>query len=248
MTIIADFGKRWILTDKDVGCSHYRHQYERNLVGISDPLNRDMLFPVFEYVMLSRAQNTPKLIKVFNKISRHNFNTPENVLRPENHEEIVRILKETRFPNVKTKNFFDLAEWWKKDLEEKDIVGDLVKDINSGGNSSVYLRDALPAFGPKGMGYKIASLLIQTATPDLRRVEVVTVDKWILQFLNDIGYEFRVPDYRTVSGISSNEYLEAERIVSEKARDCSLAPGEFGYALWCKSSYTEPNRSICDFF
>lgn len=172
------------------------------------------------------------------------------MLKPENHDTIVRILKETRFPNEKTKRFFGLAEWWQGDPVENDfVVDEIVRNLNSDKKDTLYLRDRLDSDGPKGIGPKTASLLIQLATEDIGNVEVVTVDKWMLQFLKDIGYEHvKVPDYRTISGISPKEYREYEAIISEKARQHGLAPGEFGYALWCKSAYTEPNKCLCDFF
>jgi thermostable 8-oxoguanine DNA glycosylase len=247
--VIADFGKGWVLTTKDIECAHYRHDYERGLIGVKYPLDRDMLFPAFQYSMLSAAQNTKKLVKIFSKLKKHKLDTSENVLKPENQKKTKDILSESRFPNVKTKRFFGLAEWWQKDAAGENIVGDVVKDINSNRKCKIYLRDALVTFGPKGMGSKVSSLLIQTITPDLREVEVVTVDKWMLQFLRDIGYEsVRVPNYRTISGVSSKDYGACETIIASKAREHGLAPGELGCALWCKSSYTEPNKSICDFF
>jgi thermostable 8-oxoguanine DNA glycosylase len=244
---IADFGNSCSLTNKDLEYSNYRHGYERKLVGIKNPLERDSLFPVFEYVMLSAAQDTNRLVRVFDRLSKNRLNTPEGIKQAD-QTRIREILKGTRFPNKKTENFIKLPDWWGQETS-KDIVDEIAQNINSHEKrKQVYLRNKLAENGPTGIGYKISSLFIQTLTEDLKDVEVVTVDKWILEFLKNIGYDVKVPDYRTVSGITRKEYLDCERIISEKAEKCALSPGELGYALWCKFSYTKPDKGLFDFF
>jgi len=244
---IADFGNSCSLTDKDLEYSHYRHGYERKLVGIRNPIDDNVVFPTLVYVMLSAAQDTNRLVRVFDKLSKNRLNTPEGI-KQANQTKIRKILKGTRFPNKKTENFIKLPDWWEQETS-KDIIDEIVQNINSHKKGKqTYLRNKLAENGPTGVGYKISSLFIQTLTEDLKGVEVVTVDKWILEFLRKIGYKVKVPDYRTVSGITRKEYLDCEKIISEKAEKCDLSPGELGYTLWCKFSYTKPNRSLSDFF
>jgi len=254
--VIADFGNGWYLTQKDLDYSHYRHEYERRFVGLkNNVLDDPSLFHVFIYSSLSAAQNTERLMYTFNKLRMYKLDTPERILEEDNRGKIESILKRTRFPNVKIRRFLGLAEWW-SNSPKRDLIGMLIDDINSGGEKTIYLRNRLVEDGPEGIGHKISSLIVQIATEDIRDVKVVTVDRWVLQFLKDMGIKIKtgnkykdvkVPDYRTVSGVSNEEYLECERVVSEMAEDCNLGPGEFGQALWCKAAYVEPIKSLYDF-
>jgi thermostable 8-oxoguanine DNA glycosylase len=242
---VVDLGRGYVLTESDLKFSRYRHKQEKEFIGTKNPVDGRSVYKAVTYSLLTAAQNTPKLIRVYDSVKRHGLNVPENVTS-DRHEEVNYLLKGMRFPNVKKDRIKKLPEWWKK-AESQCIVDELVKCVNENDvKKQKCVRHVLDAKGPEGVSRKTASLVIQCLAQDLKDVGVVTVDLWALKVLKDLGYkvngrEVRVPDGRTVPGMTSKEYLECERILTKEAERFGLSPGELGYGLWCKLAYVERN-------
>lgn len=251
MTDIVAYSGKFAIKKRDLAYAHHRHDYERDFVGIKTPINKEMVFSTITYSMLSAAQNTPRLIKVYDNIRRRKMNVPENIKKSSN-EDIKKLLKGTRFPNVKIERFKKLPEWWEK-KETGDIVNYIVEKINENDvGKQKCLRHMLAVDGPIGVSHKTSSMIVQTLTENLRDVKVVTVDKWILEALNKMGHtvrgrEIKVPDYRTVPGITKREYIECEKIISEDAENFGLSPGELGYTLWCNLAQIKRDKGLFEY-
>ncbi|MFH0928988.1 MAG: hypothetical protein V1818_01375 [Candidatus Aenigmatarchaeota archaeon] len=239
--VIADFGNSWNITEKDLQISYCNHEFEREFIGIRKPLELEMVFPTIAFTILSAAQNTPKLVKVFSKLKKYELLNHENILEPRNIEKTYKILKGTRFPNTKIRRFTNLPLWWGKE-ESKRLLGNIIEDIQYGGKNSLELRNELAGKGPLGVSNKAASFVIQLLTEDTKDVKVVTVDTHMTKFLKDMGYtnkkgeEIKIPDGRKVSGMSKGDYLKYEKNIMNEAERFGLGPGELQYALWCKKT------------
>ena len=94
MSDIVAYSGKFAITKRDLAYSHHRHDYERDFIGIKSPINKDMVFSTITYSMLSAAQNTPKLIKVYDKIRRRKMNLPENI-KNSSDSDIRKLLKGT---------------------------------------------------------------------------------------------------------------------------------------------------------
>lgn len=248
MSDVVAYSGKFRITKNDIAYAHHRHDYERDFIGVGEPIDRQMVFSTITYSMLSAAQNTPRLIKVYDKIRRRKMNIPENIKKSSDGD-IEALLKGTRFPKVKMERFKKLPEWWEK-KESQDVVDYVVEKINSNDVSKQKcMRHMLSVNGPLGVSHKTSSLIVQTLTKDLKDVDVVTVDKWILDVLKRMGHtingrNIKVPDYRTVPGITKKEYIECERIISEDAERFGLSPGELGYTLWCNLAYIKRDKGL----
>ena len=254
MTDIVAYSGNLAITKKDLAYAYHRHDYERDFIGVKNPINKEMVFSTITYSMLSAAQNTSRLIKVYDKIRRRKMNVPENI-KKSSDDDIKELLKGTRFPNVKFERFKKLPDWWEK-KDSVAIVDYMVEKINENDlrkkECQKCLRDILATQGPKGVSYKTSSLIIQTLTKDLKNVSVVTVDKWILDSLKKMGHKIRgrkikVPNYRTVPGITKKEYMECEKIISEDADRFDLSPGELGYTLWCNLAQIKRDMGMFEY-
>ena len=62
------------------------------------------------------------------------------------------------------------------------------------------------------------------------------LDIWMLRYLKHLGYNVKIPDYRTISGISGKEYLYYENILREIALQHKITPVLFQASLWAKNS------------
>jgi thermostable 8-oxoguanine DNA glycosylase len=243
---VVDLGKGYVLTESDLKFSRLRHKEERDFIGVKSPVDAQSVYKAFEYSILTAAQNTSKLIRVYDNIKRHGMDNPENVAKASDSE-LRYLLDGTRFHKVKFKRFKDLPVWWEQE-DSKKIVDELMECIN---NKEVRkqkcIRHVLDQRGPEGLSRKCASLAIQSLFDDLKNVYVGTIDLWWLRALKNIGYEINgheieVPDGRTVSGLRPKDYLGCERIIEREASRFGTSPGELSYALWCK--YALIDRSV----
>lgn len=245
-TFIADYGKGWNFTSADLQIAHFTHNQERQFLGIDKPITHiDQLFPVFQFSMLSAAQDTPNLIRIIEELRKKKLHTPTACSNPYNMTRVFNILKLSRYPNQKFPRLYKLAEWWQKSDSQK-----LLTLLMHNGNNKTYmpaLRDKLVKYHPPGMSLKTITFVTQLCYPEPKDITNVVIDKWVIEFLRDIGHNVVPPDYRTVSGFQPKEYLKFERILINMASQLKLSPSQLGLMIWCKKAYNEPNKSLLDY-
>jgi thermostable 8-oxoguanine DNA glycosylase len=250
--VVVDLGNGYRLTENDLKFSNYRHGCEKRFVGAENPVDELSVYRSLLYSMLSAAQNTPKLIKVYENIKRHGMDRPGSANNI-SQKELKYLFGGLRFPNVKMKRYVLFDKWFGEE-EPKRFVSHMAKSINEGRlEEQKCLRHYLSKKGPAGVKHKVASLAIQTLAKEPRQVGIVCNDKWIYEIMNKTGHtvngeEIRIPDGRTVPGIPVRIYLGCEKIITEYAKKAGLSPGEMAYGLWCKYAYVEPNKELSDFF
>ncbi len=189
-----------------------------------DPLTIEELFNKGLYWILSSSENHKKQTNLYNDLTI-NFNTPETILA--NKQEVHNIIKKARFPNRKEKFIFGFSKFYiESDLPEK-----ILEDAYNGRQRGFELREELVKEAP-GLGYKCGSGLLQSCGYDC----LVPVDIWVLRFLEDYGHEVKVPDYKTVGGITKKEYLKYEKIISSMAKEYEVSPVVLQAAIWLKGS------------
>jgi thermostable 8-oxoguanine DNA glycosylase len=256
--LIVDYNKGWRFTQKDLQIGLATHTYERKLLGVTSPLTPDAIYPAFVYSILSAAQNTVTLVNTFNKLKKHGYLTPSNYTE-QNMKHINQILSKTHFPNQKINRYNKFNIWWKNDLAKDDSI---IKQIIETSNNHSYqkeLRRKLATAGCAGVAWKVSSFIIQLSIANPETIKVAVIDKWMLVFLESLGYKInnkkiKPPDYRTISGISSKEYLKCEEYITKIAKEINLSPSQFGLMVWCKVAHTdrlsrisiEPNRKLCE--
>jgi thermostable 8-oxoguanine DNA glycosylase len=241
--MFKNYGRGWNFSDSDFLIGLGVHDYERKLLGVTAPLTVESLFPTFAYSILSVAQNTTTLVKIFSMLRRRGFLNPENITVG-NYEAIKDILKHTHFPTQKIFRYSNLGIWYKNNRE---LLNRIVDNSNNGGSSTMELRNELAEANLPGVKYKVASFIMQLSIENPGAVPVVVIDKWVMQFLCDIGLSVKAPDYRTVSGFHFKDYLKFEKVLSEMAINLGLSPSQFGLMVWCKKAYYEPNHYILDY-
>lgn len=242
--IVADYGKRWRFTLKDLNAARYRHRYERAWLSVTNPLDEPELLRIFIYAMLSAAQNTTTLVYVVKKLMRYGLTSLQSINDPENVDRIVKILKCTRYCNEKTLRFMGLRDWWASN--STNLIQQIIEKSNSA-EDMFNIRNELAEHGPDGVGFKVASFIIQLSQSNVKTIRTVIIDKWVLQLLKDCGYDVPVPDYKKVSGFWKKQYLDNETVLQGMAKEHDVSPAELGLLVWCKASYTEPNKSLEDY-
>ncbi|MCK4730007.1 MAG: hypothetical protein KAT28_01680 [Candidatus Aenigmarchaeota archaeon] len=188
------------------------------------PLTTNNLFRKGLYWILSGTENHKKQTILYNNLTL-NFNTPKSILanKPEVHE----IIKESRFPNRKEKFIAGFSEFYlESDLPEK-----ILEDSYNGRQNGFELREELVKDAP-GLGHKCGSGLLQSCGYNY----LVMVDIWALRFLENYGYKVKIPDYKTVGGITKKEYFEYENIISGMAKEYEVSPVVFQAAIWLNGS------------
>jgi thermostable 8-oxoguanine DNA glycosylase len=189
------------------------------------PVTYENMFCAGIYCILSAAEKYEKFRQVYQKVLRHELNTPDKIMNK--REELKKVLSTIRFPNEKEDRVYNFAVWWKKSFMPETIL----KDINLGRKEEFVLRNRLAEECP-GLSYKGASLFMVKCGYE----NVVPIDLWVLRFLKQLGYEVAVPDYRQRSGPKQKEYVEYERILTEIASECKVSPAQLQAAIWAKLS------------
>ncbi len=192
-----------------------------------NPLTKDKMFPEGIYCILSSSENHEKQLNTYYKLLNRGLDTPEAILDKVNAKKLWDIIKKARFPNSKRKYILRFSEFWL----ESEIPRRILDDANNGRQYEFELRDELAKKAP-GMGRKCASFFMQKCGYE----NLVPVDIWVLRFLEDKGYEVKIPDYRTVGGLTKKEYLEYEKIISGMAGEYNVSPVIFQAYVWGKYS------------
>lgn len=208
------------LTEKDFRNAEFIIKKE-----LINPLTRDNVFCKGVYWILSGAENHKKQLEIYYKLLDSELDTPESVIN--NKQRLHEIIKKARFPKSKEKYISKFSKFWL----ESEIPEKILDDANNGRQCEFELRDQLAKEAP-GIGPKCASCLLNSCGYK----HVVPVDLWILRFLEDGGYEVKVPDYKTVGGLTKKEYLEYEKIISDRAREYNVSPVILQAAVWSKYS------------
>lgn len=198
--MIVEYNSKWRFTEQDLHVGLGTHDYERKFLGITEPLTPKGIFPAFVYSILSAAQNTSQLVRVFDRIKRSNLMDPDAMIAAD-EAKIKGLLSTTHFPNQKFNRFVKFREWWLKE-ENACLIFEICANSNQGGLAHTRnLRNRLVNAECAGVGYKVASFILQLSIKDPKRVNVVVIDKWVLTFLGDIGFAVKAPDYKTVCGL-----------------------------------------------
>lgn len=212
--------RKWILTDEDF--KNARILYEEEKIH---PVNEENMFRAGLYCILSSAENFKKQKSIYDEFLETKLDRPESIKGDK--EKFKQIIKKTRFPNRKEKYVWSFAVWW----PESDIPRKILDDIGDGREKEYEIRNEFAENAP-GISYKCSSLFMIKCGYE----NVVPLDVWILRFLHDRGHDVKVPDYKTVSGVTDKEYLKYEKIVCEIAEELEISPALFQCALWSKYS------------
>jgi len=256
--LIVDYGKGWRFTQQDLQKGLAVHDYERKLLGVTSPLTPESLYPAFVYSLLSAAQSTVTLVKVFNRLKKEGYLTPA-AYNTKTQLSIINILRVLHFPNQKIERYTKFNDWWQDDIIKNDsIIKQIINQSNNGNFTNQHeLRKKLATDGCAGVAWKVASFIIQLSIPNTANIQIVVVDKWMLDFLKGLNYKIKgaiikSPDYRTVSGVSSTEYLQCEKYIADMAHKINLSPSQMGLMVWSKVAHmdidaqvaTEPNEQL----
>jgi len=211
---------QWIITKEDITNGIFILEKERIY-----PLDYQNLFEGALSCFLSSSENFKKQMKVFTSFQNRNLNTPKSILH--NFDQARKLIQKTRFPNQREKRLLAFAVWWLN----SDLPLKILSDTQNGGQREVELRDQLAKEAP-GFGMKCSSLLLIKCGYE----NVIPIDIWMLRYLKFLGYNVKIPDYRTISGITGKEYRKYEEILRNIALEHQLSPALFQAAIWSKKS------------
>ncbi len=189
-----------------------------------DPLTEKSLFTKGLYWILSSSENHKKQVRIHTQLT-DKFKSPEAILTDQ--QGVYDIIKTSRFPNTKKKYILGFSEFYL----ESDLPERILEDAYNSKQYGFELREELVKKAP-GLGRKCGSGLLQSCGYDY----LVPVDIWVLRFLEDFGYEVKVPDYKTVGGITKKEYFKYEKIISGMAKEYEVSPVVLQAAIWLEGS------------
>ena len=66
--IVADYGKRWRFTLKDLNAARYRHRYERAWLSVTNPLDEPELLRIFIFLRLLTSLKSLRIKQYENKL------------------------------------------------------------------------------------------------------------------------------------------------------------------------------------
>lgn len=190
-----------------------------------EPLNLDNMFKAGIYSILSSTENHRKHLKIYNKLISRNLSSPESILnrRKEFHD----VVKIARFPNNKEKHMVEFSRFW----QESELPEMILEDANNRRERGHELRNLLAKDAP-GMELKCSSFEMQKCGFE----DTVMIDLWVIRYLSKEGYDVKIPDYKTVSGMKWKDYINYEIIISEIADDYNVKPVIMQCAIWAKYS------------
>jgi len=189
------------------------------------PITEKSIFCAGIYCILSASEDYPKQMRTYNRLMRKGFDSAEKMLS--NLSGLEDILSITRFPNEKFKRVRGYSQWWLK----SNIAEKIIADVKTGRKKEFEIRKEIAKNCP-GLSYKGAALLLGK----FGYQNVVPIDIWMLRFLRDNGYDVRVSDYKTVSGLKDSEYAGYERSFRNIARKNGFTPMLYQCILWGKYS------------
>jgi thermostable 8-oxoguanine DNA glycosylase len=189
------------------------------------PINEETMFRAGLYCILSAAEQYKRQIQFYNTLLKENLDTPKNIR--DSRQTLAEVLRNTRFPNTKTKRVYDFALWWPK----SNLPRKLVEDIDNGRQYEFPLRNRLAEEAP-GIWYKGASLFMIKCGYE----NVVPLDIWVIRVLKNLGYNIEVPDYKKRSGPKPKEYLKNEQQFIKIAKEQGVSTALLQFALWSRYS------------
>lgn len=230
----AALRKRWELTLYDIVKGKKIHKKEQVF-----PINEETMFHAGLYCILSASETYTKQMRTYNDLIRYGLDVPRKIVNDK--EGLEYVLRIARFPNQKSARVYDFAAWWL----ESNLPDKIIKDVGKNRRDEFKIRNELAEDCP-GLSYKGASLYLGKFGYE----QVVPLDIWMLRFLNEMGYDIPLPDYRTVSGLQKGEYIKGERVFRRLAKKQGLTPMVYQCALWGKHSTWEekkPTKCLSEF-
>ena len=217
-----------VLTSEDI--KKAMRLYEKEKLKKFDLQN---MFLAGIYSILSAAENSGKHGKLYGRLLDSKLDSHSKIIQ--NKQEVKKIIREARYPNLKYERILKFAEWWSSsDLPEK-----IQYDVYNGREKEVELRNELAREAP-GMSLKCSSLFMNK----LGYENVIPIDVWLLRLLDSLGYKVELPDYKTQSGPVGKKYLEYERIIQDMAKEYEIPPVIFQIATWKKYSTLGRKRKL----
>ncbi len=206
------------------------------------PLTEYYMYNAGNYCILSAVQNNPTHQELYENLINSNFDTPDRIIEgfENSFDDIYKILKNAHFPNQKMERIYNFADWWNKSNLHKKIL----HDAENGREEEFKLRNQLAKEAP-GLGLKCASLYMIKCGYE----NIVPVDIVLLKFLDKLGYDVEIPNYKTKSGPNHKEYLKLEKLTTDLTKNEKLleltdleeiSPAIFQAVVWRKySTYRE---------
>jgi endonuclease III len=198
-----------------------------------DQPTREKIFPAVIYWILSSSQDHEKQAEAFSKMKYWGLLEPEAILNDSRPKNLESILKRVRFSNQKKERIVNFAKFWTEPESRGDrkVIDELVEDISNGHEYGFQIRDEVANTFP-GIGPKCASCLLIA----LGYHYVVPVDVHMLKFLDGLGYDVKLPDYKTIGGMRGGVYHLYEGILCNLARLYEVTPALFQASVWGKRS------------
>lgn len=216
----SDIKKKWEITPYDIKKGVMIQQSEQ-----IRPITKENLFPASLYCILSASDTYKKQLRIYNRLLMRKLDDPKNIIA--HKKDLEMIIRTSRWGNNKLRFIYGSAVWWLK----SDLPQEIIKDANGSKEKEFELRKRIGDEWP-GLWYKGASLLMGK----LGYEHVVPIDIWMLRFLQDMGYDVRVSDYETESGLKPQEYFKYEKKFTNLAKKQGLTPMLYQCALWGKFS------------
>lgn len=157
------------------------------------------------------------------------FESPKDIL--EHEHEIPEVLSQTRWYNVRAGRVIGFSEWWASGNQMPMVIQDIVHDVSNGKSKGLELRDSF-AGQAAGIERKTASVFMMR----LGYENLVPIDTHECKLLRKIGFDIKVPDYKTQGLPRGKKYLECERKVVELARGIGITPAVFHHAVLNRGS------------
>ncbi|MFP4116953.1 MAG: hypothetical protein ACLFQ8_01470 [Candidatus Aenigmatarchaeota archaeon] len=221
--------------DFDLG----RQVLEEERIDLSDNKEESFnkMFNAGVYCILSIADKHSKQESIYDELQYKGLNSPEDIIDMSNIDDFSRILDKARFPRRKKEYIFNFSEWWM----ESPLPEEIYKDVKEDREREFELRDKIASSpsknnGAPGLGdCKSSFFLVKCGYGN-----VVPIDIVMMRYLDENGYDVKVPDYRKKSGPSPKRYRELEDEFIEISEEHNVEPAVLQATIWMEgSSYKE---------
>jgi thermostable 8-oxoguanine DNA glycosylase len=195
---------------------------------VTDP-NPNSMFNVAILSILEGAERRRKAELTAQNLIESGFDNPQRIV--ECRDQMPEALYHTRWYNVRADRIVGFSEWWIAGNSSARIMREIIHDMDDGRKREFELRDAIAKEAP-GMERKTASVFMIR----LGYENLVPVDTHECKLLRRIGFNVKVPDYKTQSLPRGRKYIECERKIIELARGLGVTPAVFHHAVLNKGS------------
>jgi len=214
--------------------------------------NEKAIFEAGIYCLLSAAERTTIVEKVFNLLKNQGFLDAKKLLKllesnsavkdplfsevksdqiHKGEENVVKQrLDKTHWPNQRKERMIGFINWWISDNGQQ-IAKEIFDDIQNGKTRAKEFRNIIVKEVP-GFSYKSASFLLNKLGYD----DVLPIDLWEIRYLRDIHFaELVEPDYETKRGITDKKtYDKCERKLQEIADKLDVSLSVLHATIWGK--------------